>query len=146
MVSKVACPRCGHSVDPQNRRCDHCGVDLARAAVLAEQLLTFSSGFLPDIPITPEILVPRIGEYLIDRGVLNAEDLDRALDYAHELSEAGQPHLLGQVLLELKLINRETLDQVITEQILQLHSALQLSNRQLEQRFQNVPRTTGCTD
>jgi signal transduction histidine kinase len=36
--------------------------------------------------------------------------------------------------LELKLIDRETLDQVITEQILQLHTALQQSNLRLEQR------------
>jgi signal transduction histidine kinase len=39
-------------------------------------------------------------------------------------------------LLELKLIDRETLDQVITEQILQLHSALQQSNLRLEKRVQ----------
>ena len=36
--------------------------------------------------------------------------------------------------MELKLIDRETLDQVITEQILQLHTALQQSNLKLEQR------------
>jgi len=36
--------------------------------------------------------------------------------------------------LELKLIDRETLDQVITEQILQLQTALKQSNLMLEQR------------
>lgn len=140
MVVKVSCPRCGQSVDPQERRCNHCGVDLARAAVLAEQMLTSSSALLPDVPITPEILVPRVGEYLIDRGVLSAADLEHALDYHHQLADSGQPRLLGQVLLELNLVDRETLDQVITEQILQLHSALQLSNRQLEQRVQERTR------
>jgi signal transduction histidine kinase len=140
MVTRVSCPRCGQLVDPQERRCNHCGVDLARAAVLAEQMFTSSSALLPNVPITPEILVPRIGEYLIDRGVLSAESLERALEYHYQLSDSGQPRLLGQVLLDLGLVNRETLDQVITEQILQLHSALELSNRQLEQRVQERTR------
>lgn len=42
--------------------------------------------------------------------------------------------MIGQKLLELGLVDRETLDQVVTEQILQLQQALQLANRQLEQR------------
>ena len=44
--------------------------------------------------------------------------------------------LFGKLLLELGLVDRETLDQVITEQILKLQEALQQSNRQLEQRVQ----------
>jgi signal transduction histidine kinase len=43
---------------------------------------------------------------------------------------------VGQVLLDLGFIDREILDQVVTEQILQLQSALQQSNRQLEWRVQ----------
>jgi signal transduction histidine kinase len=39
-------------------------------------------------------------------------------------------------LLELGLIDRQTLDQAITEQIMQLRAALQETNRQLEQRVQ----------
>jgi signal transduction histidine kinase len=41
---------------------------------------------------------------------------------------------LGQILLDLNIINRETLDLVITEQIYKLQAALQQSNQQLEQR------------
>jgi signal transduction histidine kinase len=44
--------------------------------------------------------------------------------------------LLGQALLELGYVDRETLDQVITEQILQLQAALQAANRRLEQRVE----------
>lgn len=133
---RVSCPRCGQQVDPQERSCLYCGVDLARAAVIAEQRLTSSSALLPNVPITPEIFVPRIGEYLIDRGVLSEESLERALGVHRALSDSGKPRLIGQVLLDLGLVNREVLDQVITEQILQLHNALELSNRQLEQRVQ----------
>lgn len=136
MVVRVSCPRCGQMVDSQERHCNHCGVDLARAAVLAEQRLTSSNTLLTNVPVTLEILVPRIGEYLIDRGVLSTENLEQALAYHRKLSDAGHPKLIGQILLELGLVDREILDMVITEQILQLHSALELSNRQLEQRVQ----------
>jgi len=85
-------------------------------------------------PITPEILVPRLGEYLIERGVLTQEKLQKALDYCQELRNRGERRLVGQALLELGMVDRETLDQVVTEQILQLQSALQQVNLQLEQR------------
>jgi len=48
--------------------------------------------------------------------------------------------LLGQVLRELQLVDAETLDQVITEQILQLQSALREANRQLERRVEERTR------
>ena len=38
MTVLISCPQCYQPVDPQNRYCDHCGVDLALAAVVAEQL------------------------------------------------------------------------------------------------------------
>ena len=44
--------------------------------------------------------------------------------------------MLGQTLIELGLVDRETLDQVITLQIIQLQKALQDANRKLEQRVQ----------
>jgi signal transduction histidine kinase len=50
--------------------------------------------------------------------------------------EAGKACLFGQSLLTLDLIDRETLDAVVTEQILQLQQALQQSNRQLEKRVE----------
>ena len=48
----------------------------------------------------------------------------------------GESYFLGQALLDLKLIDRATLDQSMTEQIIQLRSALQASNRNLERRVQ----------
>jgi signal transduction histidine kinase len=135
--AEVSCPRCGQPVDIQARQCSYCGIDLALAAVLAERALT--SSIVPissETPITPEILVPRLGEYLQERGVLSSVDMQRALEYHRAYAARGKPRLFGQVLLELNLVDRETLDQVITEQILKLQEALQQSNRQLEQRVQ----------
>lgn len=86
--------------------------------------------------LTPEMLVPRLGDYLIQRGHINATDLQKALAYQHEQLSAGEPCLLGQALMELNLIERATLDQAITEQIIHLRSALQAANRNLERRVQ----------
>jgi signal transduction histidine kinase len=87
-----------------------------------------------DFPITPELLVPRLGESLIEKGQLSPAGLKKALEYQKQQEAQGQPCLIGQALLDLELISRETLDQVVTEQILQLQTALQNANRDLEAR------------
>jgi signal transduction histidine kinase len=132
----LPCPNCGQPVSQDVLECPHCGVNLALAAVIGEQEVISRISNNPTMPITPEILVPRVGELLIDRGVLTQEGLQQALKYSKKPGPDGQQRLVGQALLELKLIDRETLDQVITEQILQLQSALQQSNLRLEKRVQ----------
>ncbi|MCC7116910.1 MAG: hypothetical protein IT310_00175 [Anaerolineales bacterium] len=84
--------------------------------------------------LTPEMLIPRLGENIVQKGLLTEADLRRALDYQQEQTALGKPCLLGQALMDLNLVARDTLDQVVTEQIIQLRSALQAANRNLEQR------------
>ena len=86
--------------------------------------------------LTPEMLVPRMGEYLIQKGLISAESLQRALDYQQETTAKGHPIMLGQALIDLKLLERADLDQAVTEQIIQLRSALQAANRTLERRVE----------
>jgi signal transduction histidine kinase len=86
--------------------------------------------------LTPEMLVPRLGDYLVQRGHITEDDLRKALAFQQEQLSAGKTCLLGQALLELKLLDRATLDQAVTEQILHLRSALQAANRNLERRVQ----------
>jgi len=83
--------------------------------------------------LTPEMLIPRMGEYLIQKGILNEESLQKALAYQQEQTSKGKQYLLGQALMDLKMLDRETLDQVVTEQLIQLRTALQSSNRNLDQ-------------
>jgi signal transduction histidine kinase len=130
----LPCPNCGQPVSQEVLECPHCGVNLALAAVIGEQEVISKLSSNPAIPITPEILVPRVGELLIYRGVLTQDELQNALEFSKQPGPDGHQRLVGQALLELNLIDRETLDQVITEQILQLHAALQQSNLQLEKR------------
>ena len=86
--------------------------------------------------LTPEMLVPRLGDHLVRSGHITDADLQKALAYQQEKIAMGEACLLGQALVELNLIDRAVLDQAVTEQILQLRSALQAANRNLEQRVQ----------
>ena len=90
----------------------------------------------PVTKLTPEMLVPRMGEYLIQKGLITADDLQKTLDYQLDQTTKGNAMLLGQALIDLKFIDQSDLDQAVTEQILQLRSALQAANRTLERRVE----------
>lgn len=130
---KITCPSCGEVIDIQERMCPNCGVNLILAFGMAENAIRSRSS-IKTPPIAPEILVPRLGEIFIERGLLTEANLQEALEMHRRRTVAGSPRLIGQTLLEMGLIDREILDQVVTEQILQLQQALQQSNRQLEMR------------
>ncbi len=130
----MECPGCGEPVSENLRRCERCGFDLAIAALLAEQQATLPLYVPQGIAMSPELLVPRIGDYLIEGGLLSPSDLLAALSYQKQRSIEGKPVLLGQALLELGMISREALDQVITAQILQLQCKLNEANQSLKQR------------
>jgi len=86
--------------------------------------------------LTPEMLVPRMGEYLIHKDLITNDELQKALSYQQEQTAKGNACLLGQALVDLKLLDRAALDQAVTEQIIQLRSALQAANRTLERRVE----------
>lgn len=86
--------------------------------------------------LTPEMLIPRMGEYLVQKGLITEKSLQQALDYQQEQTSRGNTVLLGQALIDLNFLDRSELDQAVTEQILHLRSALQASNRNLERRVE----------
>ena len=86
--------------------------------------------------LSPEMLVPKLGNALVRAGHISEMDLQKALDYQQEQVAQHKTYLLGQALVDLKLIDRATLDSAVTEQIIQLRSALQAANRNLELRVQ----------
>ena len=51
-----------------------------------------------------------------------------------ELAAEGDRRLLGQTLVEMGMVTRETIDMAITNQIIELHAALTDANRTLELR------------
>ena len=86
--------------------------------------------------LIPEMLVPRMGEYLVQKSLVSADDIQQALAHQQEETARGNTILLGQALIDLNLISHADLDQAVTEQIIQLRSALQASNRSLERRVE----------
>jgi signal transduction histidine kinase len=91
--------------------------------------------FTPTVP-SPEVLVPRLGEYLVDQGFITSAKLQAGLKRQKELASVGENLMLGQTLVHMGLVDREVLDQVVTQQIVELHTALKEANRTLEQRVE----------
>ena len=124
----LSCPHCGSKVDAQGTLCRYCGVNLAFAAVMPEREIKLPLQVPIGTPMKPEILVPRLGDYLIEKGVLTQKELEKGLAYQRQHKEAGNPILIGQALVELGFISPDALDQAITVQILLLQSALKQTN------------------
>jgi signal transduction histidine kinase len=130
----VRCPQCEQPLPGDARSCSNCGIDLTLFALLAEK--AYLEGFPHTAPpmATPEAFVPRIGEYLLDQGILTEHTLETALKRQKEFAARGQRLLLGQTLVQMGIIDRETLDRAITRQIIDLNASLQEANRTLERR------------
>jgi signal transduction histidine kinase len=90
----------------------------------------------PQKNLSPEILVPKIGEYLVQKHLITVKDLNKALYIQYENSKHGVDLPLGKILVNEKFISQETLDETITEQLINFRNALEQSNHQLEQRVQ----------
>lgn len=91
--------------------------------------------------LTPEILVPRLGETLVESGVIPPAALETALQKQRDiLADGKQPPLLGEVLIGMGAVTRPQLDGAITEQIMQLRTALLNANRLLEKRVEERTR------
>lgn len=130
------CPNCGHPVRYDDRDCENCGINLLLATYLVSTYSVESIAQAQKTPLAPEVLVPRLGERLVEKGALSQDDLQRALEKHRQLAQSGESKLIGQLLLEMNLVTQDLLDRVVTEQILQLQHALQVSNRELENRVE----------
>jgi signal transduction histidine kinase len=58
------------------------------------------------------------------------------LEFQRRRGAEGRPLLLGQAVVELGFLDKETLDRAVTEQILRFRAALEDANRNLEYRVQ----------
>ena len=109
-------------------------MNLAIAATIAEVALAKTVAEPQSVPISPEILVPRLGDYLVEQNLLTHDQLTAALEIQRQENEQGRYSLLGQILVKRGLIDQTSLDTAITEQIFLLQEALRQSNNELEQR------------
>ena len=134
MSNLNTCPNCNHENPPNLSICENCGMNLAIAATLAEMSLSRQFTEPQKMPISPELLVPRLGDYLVERNLLTAEQLENTLQLQKRLNQSGDYTLLGQILVKEGFIDQTSLDTAITEQIFLLQEALRKSNSELEQR------------
>jgi two-component system cell cycle sensor histidine kinase PleC len=88
----------------------------------------------PKSMLKPEMLIPRLGDLLIEKGLITPGALDFCLKKQAKMKTKGDTMLIGQVLVQEGLIDEDTLSGVITEQILELRSALIGANQKLEDR------------
>ncbi len=84
--------------------------------------------------LSPEILVPRLGEVLINADLITEEQLKQALEAQTRLAKTGKWSRIGEILIDLGYIDRNDLNQAITQQILKFQQALLEANRNLESR------------
>ncbi len=84
--------------------------------------------------LKPEMLIPRLGDLLIDKGLISHGALEFCLKKQIALRNEGETKLLGQILVEEGLTDDDALNAVITEQILELRNALVNANQKLEER------------
>jgi signal transduction histidine kinase len=87
-------------------------------------------------PLTPEILVPRLGYVLVEKGLITQEQLQLSLDRQTELRLQGFPMPFGTILVDMGFLDRAALDAAVTEQIMALRAALQDANYNLERRVE----------
>lgn len=136
----ISCPQCQQPLPGDARVCPGCGIDLALLSLLGEKAYLEGMPKFAPMDTTPQWLVPRIGDFLKREKLITEKQLLVALKHQKELSEQGQHVLLGQTLLQLEFVDRETLDRAVTQQIVELHAALQESNRTLQQRVSDRTR------
>ena len=88
------------------------------------------------MPLTPEVLIPRLGDVLVEQRLITQDQLILALEKQKNDRQAGKSTLLGQVMREMGMLDQQTLDQAITQQILSLQAGLKEANESLERRVQ----------
>lgn len=135
-ITSVPCPNCGKALPKDEKTCPNCGVDLLLLTLLTERAYLDGLPGAAPISAAPETLIPRIGDYLLDHGLITEEQLESAVEHQKFLAEKKDHRLLGQTLIEMDYIDAETLDLAINLQIIELHTALREANRTLEQRVE----------
>ena len=132
----LVCPQCGASVPPGQSYCPECNVDLILYSdLLFRQRLEEALKPPPAAPASMEELIPRLGDSLVAQKNITALQLQQALQVQETDKREGKPpRRIGQILVAMNVLTPEQLDRVIAAMVVQLQTALQTSNRRLEDR------------
>ena len=129
------CPNCQAAIGPLDTTCANCGADIQLVTLAAERALLQHalSEAAAGQPVSPEQLVPRLGDYLVVQGYVTAEQLQAALDTQSQATN-GHHRRIGQTLLDLGFLTADALDRAIASRLLELQTTLLKVNETLEQR------------
>ena len=129
-----ACPNCHARIGPLDNTCQACGADIQLFTLAAERALLQRALAEPSAvqPVSPEQLVPRLGDYLVLQGYVSPDDLQTAL--LQQAHAGGQHRLIGQTLQDIGSLTADALDRAIASRLLELQTALLEANEGLEQR------------
>jgi signal transduction histidine kinase len=132
----LECPQCGASVPPGQSYCPECNVDLILYTdLLFRQRLEEALTPPPAAPSSMEELIPRLGDSLVAQKIITAQQLQQALTIQEsDKRESKTPRRIGQILVAMGVLTPENLDKAIAAMVAQLQTALQTSNRRLEDR------------
>jgi signal transduction histidine kinase len=132
----LECPQCGASVPPGQSYCPECNVDLILYTdLLFRQRLEEALTPPPAAPSSMEELIPRLGDSLVAQKIITAQQLQQALAIqGSDKREGKTPRRIGQILVAMGVLTPENLDKAIAAMVAQLQTALQTSNRRLEDR------------
>lgn len=87
--------------------------------------------------ITPEMLTPRLGEYLVLEKRITQQQLNEALQIQKKFRQNNPGKhgpLVGEILVERGYVEKAIIDRSVTEMIMRLKNALERSNSSLEKR------------
>ncbi len=133
MAETIPCPLCHQPVEIGNESCTHCKATLEDKSVdISAEAITH------EVMVFNEKKTSTLGEYLLQKGLIESGDLEKALALQEEQAGQGKRQLLGQILMDQGLVDQNSLNQVILEQLLSLGSALELSEQHVE-RLVNEP-------
>ncbi len=132
--STILCPQCNTPLNPAARYCSGCGLDISVITLLLEHSAAAAMLESQSATSTADVLVPRLGEVLINRNLITEAQLQEALRYQQEKAAQSSSQMLGETLIELGMVKRPDLERAIVSQVLDLQTALQSSNRQLAER------------
>ncbi len=134
--TELTCPQCHAPIGADDVTCDNCGANIALVTLMAERAVLgqATGGTEPLQPLSVEQLIPRLGEYLLRNSYITEAQLQAAL--AQQAAASGGKHArrIGQTLIEMGALTRDTLDKAVAQQLMELQSALVEANRSLEKR------------
>jgi signal transduction histidine kinase len=136
-AAPFACPNCRAPISSDATVCRACGADIELMAMAAHQALLEPGpwmGAAPAAPVSPEQLVPRLGDYLVSNGYVTDAQLRTALNRQSGAPDGEQRRMIGHTLVDLGYLTPQALDRAIACRLLELQSSLLEANRNLERR------------